>query len=765
MAWLASESDLVNERSALVAELFGKPAPTREADVLLVKRHSVAEVNERPTYRPNPLLTGTGSRPGSRSRPSSVVRDARCGSRGPRRSMPELSPGRDNPLLGSSSRSSSRRSQSRRQGSLPPRAGQDTNPGLYLGHLVAHAHLPAIPPTPPSGSLHVQSGAPSELIRSSREADVPRKSPTPVTGGLLEEMFGIVADEEEHTSPQEWAKHHASSPIETVSASDRSTTIGTDRLREICLEYSFDQLRQATDNFAAERRLGSGGSGTVYKGEMPDGLEVAIKLLHLKAEDSLVGFEDEVATLSKFRHPNLVVLMGWAQDGLQRAVVYEHLPGGDLLHRLRKCKVQGADFTWTQRLLAARDVAMGLAHLHSAHPKAFHRDVKSANILLMENDRAKLGDFGLSCVAPAKSGMSAGLQCQSASGTVGYACPSYIRSGLATESSEVYSFGIVLFELLLNLPAAEMVNGELTYPLLNKVLPAKHGAQQRVLDALDPTASWPKKVAAQVAQTALACVGDGDRGSDSVTFIQVCRELRNLSQEPDFIEAEARRREGWSIRSRQSPSTVRIAAASLPPPFGLLCIAVKGRSKGEVAAMPRAFRSIAAACAPSASLRLGQAIQAESFWMRLLPPEVGSSRTLAAQHCEVTLGRRGLLLKQTSNSASTFINGVRLDASRKEVPLQGGDVVGVAGNLAEMEPMVEFEVELHPPDVSDAVTGALRTHSDHSIGASSSSLSLVLRSPRGVHQKQPTNFADALGGLCALSWCRQLPLECATQAK
>eukprot|EP00971_Amphidinium_carterae_P049480 974792-Amphidinium_carterae.1 len=239
---------------------------------------------------------------------------------------------------------------------------------------------------------------------------------------------------------------------------------------------------------------------------MPDGLEVAIKLLHLQAAESMVGFEEEVATLSKFRHPNLVVLMGWAQEGLQRAVVYELLPGGDLLSRLRKCKAQGANFAWTQRLLAARDVAMGLAHLHSAHPKAFHRDIKSANILLMDNDRAKLGDFGLSCVAPAQSAMHAGLQCLSASGTVGYACPSYTRTGLATESSEVYSFGIVLLELLLNLPAAEMVNGTLTYPLLDAVLPQQQEDQQRALDALDATANWPKNVASQLLQTALGCI-------------------------------------------------------------------------------------------------------------------------------------------------------------------------------------------------------------------------------------------------------------------
>merc|ERR1719162_2061358 len=96
------------------------------------------------------------------------------------------------------------------------------------------------------------------------------------------------------------------------------------------------------------------------------------------------GFGDEVKCLSKFRHPNLVTLMGWCKAPSQRFIVYELLQGGDVDKRL-KGAVRGEPFKWKERLYVARDAAMGLSHMHNSTPKAFHRDIKSANILLDGN--------------------------------------------------------------------------------------------------------------------------------------------------------------------------------------------------------------------------------------------------------------------------------------------------------------------------------------------------------------------------------------------
>eukprot|EP00913_Durusdinium_trenchii_P011599 g10893.t1 len=220
-------------------------------------------------------------------------------------------------------------------------------------------------------------------------------------------------------------------------------------LNDISLEYSYEELKQATRNFDDAVKLGSGSYGGVFKGE---GTEVAIKVLEVPNE---AGFEEEVKVLSKFRHPNLVILMGFARFGPQRLLVYEMLAGGDVHRRLQRSSHQDVPFRWQDRVGVALDAACGLSHLHHSSPKVFHRDIKSPNILLDKNGTAKMADFGLACLSH-----SAAHRVQRASGTVGYACPLYVRRGVVTEGSEagpgVYSFGMVLLELLTAQPPAYM---------------------------------------------------------------------------------------------------------------------------------------------------------------------------------------------------------------------------------------------------------------------------------------------------------------------
>ncbi|CAK0852997.1 unnamed protein product [Prorocentrum cordatum] len=195
-------------------------------------------------------------------------------------------------------------------------------------------------------------------------------------------------------------------------------------LNHVSIEYSGEDVRAATRNFDPGTLLGSGTFGSVYKGTMVDGTEVAIKVLQVPEE---AGFEEEVKVLSRFRHPNLVILMGFARhlETGGRSLIYEYLSGGDVSKRLQRSRQLSEQFLWRARLSAALDAACGLSHLHNMTPRAFHRDIKGPNILLDKNGGAKMADFGLSCV-------SAGAQhkVQQASGTIGYACPEYIRSGI-----------------------------------------------------------------------------------------------------------------------------------------------------------------------------------------------------------------------------------------------------------------------------------------------------------------------------------------------
>eukprot|EP00929_Paragymnodinium_shiwhaense_P112187 TRINITY_DN80446_c0_g1_i1.p1 TRINITY_DN80446_c0_g1~~TRINITY_DN80446_c0_g1_i1.p1 ORF type:complete len:980 (-),score=178.09 TRINITY_DN80446_c0_g1_i1:169-3108(-) len=322
-------------------------------------------------------------------------------------------------------------------------------------------------------------------------------------------------------------KSSSSSEGHQIADEQESVTV---QLRHVCLQYPYRQIEAATNGFDKANQLGEGSAGTVFRAELPDGSYAAVKVIDLSAlgdNAAVAGFEDEILILSKFRHPNLVVLMGWAREGARRFLIYEWLPGGDVAARLAKAKEGRAPLRWVERLNICRDSATGLAHLHNATPRAFHRDIKSANILL-GHSAAKMADFGLSCVAKTQTGSA--VDCEFPSGTPGYTCPHYINSGKVTEGSEVYSFGMVMLELLLNMvPAGMRGPGQpIVFQIDDCVRPGTPGALERAVANADPLAAWPQPLAAEVAALALRCV-DRDE-AQRPQFNDVCRALRSLQE-------------------------------------------------------------------------------------------------------------------------------------------------------------------------------------------------------------------------------------------
>lgn len=292
-----------------------------------------------------------------------------------------------------------------------------------------------------------------------------------------------------------------------------TTLPGTDScLNKISLEYSYEELSQSTQRFNADQRLGQGSYGSVYKGVLKDGTEIAVKLLKGPKE---AGFEEEVKVLSKFRHPNLVILMGFARHGDSRLLVYEMLSGGDVGTRLNK----GLHLDWRERLNIALDTGCGLSHLHNSTPKVFHRDIKSGNILLDRNGSAKVADFGLACLS--KDGDRNFIVKQTA-GTVGYADPKYITSGVVNEKTEVYSFGMVLIELFTGCPpAVQNFDSSITY-LLSYIGNTVNG----LLNLVDRSANFPLVVQHQLAPIIFRCISDDD--TERPDFRSLVRELRSL---------------------------------------------------------------------------------------------------------------------------------------------------------------------------------------------------------------------------------------------
>ncbi|KVI08578.1 hypothetical protein Ccrd_013026 [Cynara cardunculus var. scolymus] len=162
---------------------------------------------------------------------------------------------------------------------------------------------------------------------------------------------------------------------------------------------SIQVLKTVTNNFSQSNVLGQGGFGTVYKGELHDGTKIAVKRMECGViiGKGLSEFKSEIAVLTKVRHRNLVALLGYCLDGNEKLLVYEYMPQGTLSQHLFNWPEEGLKpLEWTRRLAIALDVARGVEYLHGlAHQSFIHRDLKPSNILLGDDMRAKVGDFGL----------------------------------------------------------------------------------------------------------------------------------------------------------------------------------------------------------------------------------------------------------------------------------------------------------------------------------------------------------------------------------
>ncbi|KAM0069978.1 putative protein kinase RLK-Pelle-CrRLK1L-1 family [Helianthus debilis subsp. tardiflorus] len=213
------------------------------------------------------------------------------------------------------------------------------------------------------------------------------------------------------------------------------------------LEIQLEEITTATDNFDDEKNyIGRGGFGKVYKGEVSHSKGqnmAAIKRLDHKHGQGTPEFLKEIMALSRYRHANLISLLGFCYQEDEMILVYEHASRGSL-DRYLNCP----DLTWTQRLNICLDVAKGLNYLHDprgTHQRVIHCDVKSANILLDDQWNGKVSDFGLSVMGPANEQHSVVVTL--AAGTHGYCDPQYAMSHTLTKESDVYSFGVVLLEI------------------------------------------------------------------------------------------------------------------------------------------------------------------------------------------------------------------------------------------------------------------------------------------------------------------------------
>ncbi|KAI3964148.1 hypothetical protein MKW92_046368 [Papaver armeniacum] len=223
------------------------------------------------------------------------------------------------------------------------------------------------------------------------------------------------------------------------SMSPKSSEIGS-------IHLNMSQIIKATQNFSPSLLIGEGGFGTVFRAQLPDGPVVAVKRAKKENLNSLQAeFSSEVELLSKIEHRNLVRLLGYVDKGNERIIITEFVPNGTLREHLDGQRGKILDFY--QRLEISIDIAHALAYLHLyAEKEIIHRDVKSSNILLTENLKAKVADFGFARAGPQeveKTHISTKVK-----GTAGYLDPEYLRTYQLTTKSDVFSFGVLLIEIL-----------------------------------------------------------------------------------------------------------------------------------------------------------------------------------------------------------------------------------------------------------------------------------------------------------------------------
>ncbi|KAF8016268.1 hypothetical protein BT93_H1691 [Corymbia citriodora subsp. variegata] len=213
-------------------------------------------------------------------------------------------------------------------------------------------------------------------------------------------------------------------------------------LHDSSLNFKYSTLEKATGSFNSTNKLGQGGFGTVYKGVLPDGREIAVKRLFFNNRHRAADFYNEVNIISSVEHKNLVRLLGCSCSGPESLLVYEFLPNKSLDRFIFDAN-KGKALNWEKRMDIMVGTAEGLAYLHEiSEIKIIHRDIKASNILLDSKLRAKIADFGLArSFQEDKSHISTAI-----AGTLGYMAPEYLAHGQLTEKADVYSYGVLLLE-------------------------------------------------------------------------------------------------------------------------------------------------------------------------------------------------------------------------------------------------------------------------------------------------------------------------------
>ncbi|CAO2842645.1 unnamed protein product [Amaranthus hypochondriacus] len=352
----------------------------------------------------------------------------------------------------------------------------------YEDHLFynnkSYSPPPSPPPSPSSATLSQPSPPPSGKGTSTRKIALLISIPVFISIALLLGICFLCRNKFK-------TRKNAQSSLNT-SVDDKEKDEESRRL--VSLQYGFDTIKMATDNFSDSNKLGRGGFGTVYKGRLVNGQEIAVKRLSKESGQGDGEFKTEVMLVAKLQHRNLVRLLGFCLEHDERLLVYEFVPNTSLDHFLFDTSTQSY-LDWNTRYKIITGIARGLLYLHEdSRLRIIHRDLKASNILLDAEMNPKIADFGMAKLFDVDQTQG---DTNKIVGTYGYMAPEYAFYGFFSVKTDVYSFGVLVLEIITGRKSYGVHNQECSEDLLSFVW--KNWRENTVVNIIDPTLSTERR--------------------------------------------------------------------------------------------------------------------------------------------------------------------------------------------------------------------------------------------------------------------------------